>query len=119
MFFTTNTQMATGGMTTPIMTTTPIIMPNQMGLKPSLRTGRVEDGSGKDHEGKVVNERAADQVNDADHDQDHIAVNGQLHDPVGCLLGDIGHGYEMAENGRPCNEHEKHAGGSEGFSRAI
>jgi len=38
MFFTTNTQSATGGMTTPIMTTTQITIPNQMGLKPSFST---------------------------------------------------------------------------------
>jgi len=36
MFLTTKTFIATGGMTTPIMTVIPIIIPNQMGSYPSV-----------------------------------------------------------------------------------
>ena len=84
-------------------------------IETKLLNRRVEDGRCKNHEGKVVNKRTAEQINNADHEHDNIAVKGQCYQPVCSVLGDVGHCYEMAKYYRSGYEHENHAGGTKCF----
>ena len=44
------------------------------GIKAELQDCRIEDRSGKDHERKVIDERPPDFVDQADEDQNQIAI---------------------------------------------
>ena len=70
-FFTTKTQIATGGITIPIMTVRVIMIPNQMGSYPSFTTAGKKIGVDKHHEGEIVDEGAADKVDQTDDGHDH------------------------------------------------
>jgi hypothetical protein len=76
MFFTTNTFMATGGITTPIITVMAMSMPNHSGST-QFHHGGEEDRRGQDHEGQVIEEGSAQQVDEGDEHHDEVLVQGE------------------------------------------
>ena len=115
MFFTTNTQTATGGNNHTDHHDHTDDDPEPDGIETEFQYRRVEDRRGKDHERKVIDEGPPYLVNDTDQKQDDITVKRQRHQPVRRFLGDIGHRDEMAKDHRARNEHKNHPGSTKGF----
>ena len=78
-------------------------------------TAGIKNRGGQDHEGQVVDDGTADQVDEDDENHDEVPVKRQTADPVGGDHGNLGHGQEMAEDDGTRDKNEDHAGRSKRF----
>ena len=88
-------------------------------VEAELQDGRVEDGGRQDHEGEVIDEGAAELIDETDEEHDEVPVKGQAHDPVGRVLRDVGDGDEVAEDRGARDEHEEHARGPKRLGHGL
>ena len=110
MFLTTNTLMATGGMTIPTIWTMAMKMQNHMGSYPDLHRDGEENGRRDNDEGQVLHESHPQKVDKGDDHHDDRAGIGKTHGEVRSNHRNPAHGQEVAEYGGPGDERQDHAG---------
>jgi len=65
---------------------------------------RIEDGSGKDHECKVINKRTSQKINQPNQNQDEMAFKRKLCNPIRCNHRNLRHCNKMSKYGGACDE---------------
>src|SRR4030042_164410 len=69
---------------------------------------RIEDWSGQDHKGKVIDKRASYFIDNQNDKHNEVAGKRELHGPICGDHGDLRHCEKMAKNGGACNKHQDH-----------
>jgi len=82
------------------------------GIVAQLDDDGEKDRSGQNHKGEVIDERAADLINQQNENHDQERRIRELSDPIGSQDGDLRHHKKMPQDGGACNQHEDHTCGS-------
>src|SRR5271157_835045 len=78
-------------------------------IETELLDNREKDGGGENHKGEVIDERAADEVYEADNNHDDIPVEGKMCGPVRHELWNVCDRYKMAQDRGASNQQQDHA----------
>jgi hypothetical protein len=112
--------MATGGITTPIITVIPMIIPNQMGVIAQFDDDGIKDGSRQDHKSQIIDERPTQQINEGDENHGQIpGPNRVWMVQSAAIMGIFVTARKWPKMVETGNEHQDHAGRPQRFTDGL